>query len=302
MMADEGRPVMPDAKGVSATALRPTFRTTPSLLDEFRPSGRISAPEEPTLPPPYRRKSLEHLGLVAGMFDALGVGEVLDRATQQHPEQRLVTVGNAVKAMGLNGLGLGHQQRSLVPRFFQNKPTHRLIAPGIEASQLDDDPLGRMLDTRYADGVTARYSFVATTAAQRLGLTSTWGPLDRTSFHFDGRDNSAAEPDEPGMHVMHGYSRDQSIGSASPSVPPSVPPQPKPSRNGGAQRLRVQLTRHKRGARWYRAGRSLAATTRPVAPLRAMPGGAARATPRRRQRGCPRSTQRSPRHWLPVRP
>ena len=30
---------------------------------------------------------LDHLGLVAGMFDELAIGEVIDRATQQHPEQ-----------------------------------------------------------------------------------------------------------------------------------------------------------------------------------------------------------------------
>jgi hypothetical protein len=72
---------------------------------------------------------------------------VLDRATQQNPEQRLVTLGNAVNAMVLNGLGFVNQPLYLVPMFFQNKPTPRLIAPGIEASHLHDDPLGRALDT-----------------------------------------------------------------------------------------------------------------------------------------------------------
>jgi transposase len=59
----------------------------------------------------------------------------------------MVTVGNAVKAMVLNGLGFVNQQLDLVPRFFQNKPTHRLIAPGIAAQYLHDDALGRALDT-----------------------------------------------------------------------------------------------------------------------------------------------------------
>lgn len=124
------------------------------------------------MPQPYRSQILDHLGLVAGMFDELGVGDLLDRATQQHPEQRMVTVGNAVKAMVLNGLGFVNQQLYLVPMFFQNKPTHRLIAPGIEASHLNDDTLGRALDTLYAYGVTELYRLVATTAAQRLGLTN----------------------------------------------------------------------------------------------------------------------------------
>jgi transposase len=160
------------------------------------------------MPQPYRSQILDHLGLVAGMFDELGVGDVLDRATQQNPEQRMVTVGNAVKAMVLNGLGFVNQQLYLVPMFFQNKPTHRLITPGIEANHLNDDTLGRALDRLYAYGVTELYSLVATTAAQRLGLTPTFAHLDSTSFHVDGRYNSAEEPDEYVIHVTHGYSRD----------------------------------------------------------------------------------------------
>lgn len=103
---------------------------------------------------PYRSEILDHLGLVAGMYDELGIGDVLDRAMQHSPETRLVTVGNAVKAMALNGLGFVHHQLYLVPMFFQNKPTQRLIAPGIEAQHLHDDTLGRALDTLYETGVT----------------------------------------------------------------------------------------------------------------------------------------------------
>jgi transposase len=160
------------------------------------------------MPQPYRSQILDHLGLVAGMFDELGIADVIDQATQQNPETRLVTVGHAVKAMVLNGLGFVNQQLYLVPMFFQNKPTHRLIAPGIEATHLNDDTLGRALDTLYDYGVTALYSLIATTAAQRLSLTPTFVHLDSTSFHVDGHYNSAEEPDAHVIHITRGYSRD----------------------------------------------------------------------------------------------
>ena len=121
------------------------------------------------------------------MFDELGMAEVMDKATQQDPAMRLVTAGQAVKAMGLNGLGFVHQQLYLVPHFFQNQPTSRLIAPAIKASPLNDDPLGRALDTLYDFGVTALDSLMAATAAQRLELAPTFAHLDRTSFPVDGR-------------------------------------------------------------------------------------------------------------------
>ena len=100
-------------------------------------------PDQPT----YRSQVLDHLGLVAGKFDALGIGETLDRATQQHPEMRDLTVGEAVKAMVLNGLGFINQALYLVPRFFQNQPTSRLISPRMAPAQLNDDALGRALET-----------------------------------------------------------------------------------------------------------------------------------------------------------
>jgi hypothetical protein len=92
----------------------------------------------------YRSHVLDHLGLVAGMFDALGMGEVMDQATQQNPERRIVTAGHAVNAMVLNGLGCVNQHLDLVPRLFQDNPLSRLRAPGVlEAKHRNDAALGR---------------------------------------------------------------------------------------------------------------------------------------------------------------
>jgi transposase len=156
----------------------------------------------------YRSQILDHLGLVAGMFEELGIGDVIDKATQQNPERQIVTAGNAVKAMVLNGLGFVNQRLYLVPQFFQNKPTSRLIAPAIAPAHLNDDTLGRALDTLYNYGVTALYSLIAATAAQRLGLSPTFAHLDSTSFHVDGRYKSDEEPNEQVIHITQGYSRD----------------------------------------------------------------------------------------------
>jgi transposase len=71
------------------------------------------------MPQTYHSQILDHLGLVAGMFEELGITEVIDKATKQDPEMRMVTAGHAVKAMVLNGLGFVNQQLSLVPHFFQ---------------------------------------------------------------------------------------------------------------------------------------------------------------------------------------
>jgi transposase len=81
--------------------------------------------------PSYESRSLEHLGLVAGMYDELGIGEVIDRVIPQDQGKRIVSLGQAVKAMVLNGLGFVNQRLYLIPHFFRDKPTERLLGAGI---------------------------------------------------------------------------------------------------------------------------------------------------------------------------
>ena len=70
--------------------------------------------------PTSRSPVVDHLGLVAGLFDGLALGDIPDQTTQQHP-----TVGAAVNTMVLHGLGFINQALSLVPLFFRNEPTSR---------------------------------------------------------------------------------------------------------------------------------------------------------------------------------
>ena len=76
-------------------------------------------------------KLLNHLGLAASMYDELGLGELIDSLIPQDEEQRTVSVGQAVKAMVLNGLGFANQALYLTPHFFQDKPVDRLIQNGL---------------------------------------------------------------------------------------------------------------------------------------------------------------------------
>jgi len=153
----------------------------------------------------YRSQVLAHLGRVAGMLDALGLGDVMDQATQHNPEMRIVTAGHAVNAMVLNGRGVVTQPRSLVPRFCQDQPLSRRLTPGLlDAKQLHDAPLGRAFDPLDAYGVTDLYRRMAATAAARVGLAPHLVPLDRTSCPGDGRSNSDHAPDAQVVHSTRG--------------------------------------------------------------------------------------------------
>jgi len=157
----------------------------------------------------YSSCNLDHLGLVAGMVDELGIAELIDIVIPQDQQQRHVSVGTCVKAMILNGLGFINRALYLMPHFFQDKPVERLLGPGITAEHLNDDTLGRALDSIYEYGPEPLYGQLAAQTVKRLGLSCATGHLDATSFHVDGVYNSAQdEVPQVCIQITEGYSRD----------------------------------------------------------------------------------------------
>ncbi len=67
------------------------------------------------------------MGLIAGIYEELGVGELIDQLIPQDAEKRMVSLGQVVKAMLLNSLGFANRALYLTPLFFWDKPVERLI-------------------------------------------------------------------------------------------------------------------------------------------------------------------------------
>src|SRR5262245_46288785 len=84
---------------------------------------------------------LHHLRIVAEVCRETGVAEWFDA---QNPTSRQpVSMGTAMVAMGLNGLGFGTRQLYLMPHFFAGKPVEHLLEPRVRATDLNHDCLGR---------------------------------------------------------------------------------------------------------------------------------------------------------------
>jgi Domain of unknown function (DUF4277) len=79
----------------------------------------------------YSNKRLNHLGIVAGVCQEIGLAAWLD--AQDPPRHAQVSVGTATVAMILNGLGESLRQLYLVPQYFANKPVEHLLGAGITA-------------------------------------------------------------------------------------------------------------------------------------------------------------------------
>ncbi len=153
-------------------------------------------------------KVLDHLGLVVGMFEELEIGDRIDEHIAQDFDEREISVGQAVKALVLNGFGFVQQRLYLTPKLFERVPTERLIGEGVRPEHLNEGVLGRALDDLFEYGVTELFRELAAHAAGKLGLGSRFAHLDATSFSFHGEYDSEEEPEDGVIRVQQGYSRD----------------------------------------------------------------------------------------------
>ena len=162
----------------------------------------------------YQIERLDHLGIVAGVCREVGIAAWLDK--QVGESRRDVSVGTAVVAMILNGLGFANRQLYLVPQFFANKPVEHLLGEGITADMLNDDSLGRALDWLYEHDVTTLFAGLALQARQRFGIQAQQVHIDTTSFSVNGEYLAQGRTNEEGneeeeaipITITYGYSRD----------------------------------------------------------------------------------------------
>ena len=71
-------------------------------------------------PESYVNERLDHLGVVAGVCEEIGLAAYLDRLAGE--TNRHVSMGTATVAMILNGLGFSNRRLYLVPQFFAGHP------------------------------------------------------------------------------------------------------------------------------------------------------------------------------------
>jgi len=150
------------------------------------------------------------LGLVASVLDRIRLVQTVDRLVGPRPGEK-VSTGMALKAALLNALGFVAAPLYLFGHFFQGKPTEHLLGPGITPDLLNDDRMGRMLDTL----VTEVFLEVVREARQAFPFPVQALHVDSTSFHVHGVYGSGEEGqtvdagDEPlAIRVTYGYSRD----------------------------------------------------------------------------------------------
>ena len=88
---------------------------------------------------------LDHLGVIASVIKDLGLVDMINARLVPDP-QEVLTPGEAVAGMILNGLGFANRPLSLTPQFFASTPLDLLWHDGVRAEMFNRFKLGRTLD------------------------------------------------------------------------------------------------------------------------------------------------------------
>lgn len=128
---------------------------------------------------------LDHLGLVAATIDNLGIVDEIDRLLPLEAKAK-TTIGQRVAAMILNGLGFVDDRLYLFPKFLSNKPVSRFLGEGLEASNFNDDSLGRCLDKIHNFGTNNLFGQLAFKIGMKNKLLGKSIHTDTTSLTLYG--------------------------------------------------------------------------------------------------------------------
>ncbi len=150
-------------------------------------------------------QTIGHLGIVAGAYDSLGIGKVIDRAIPKTRQHHL-THSQVVELMALNGLGFIERRLYLFPEFFDDIALERLIGPGITRDHLNDDVFGRTLDAIAEYGPTELFNEIVAECLIQSDFGSHCVHIDTTNFSVTGN----YEPDfgTEEIQITYGYPKD----------------------------------------------------------------------------------------------
>ena len=131
-------------------------------------------------------QALDTTGLVAGMFDYLGLEELIDTYIGKAGSHVKVNCGAVTKALVMQLLSVPYQTLSGTVEFYKRRPLCALLNQDIMPEDLNRHVLSRYLDEVYELGAEKLFVLCARKAARKLDLKISEAHIDSTSFHYDG--------------------------------------------------------------------------------------------------------------------
>jgi transposase len=159
-------------------------------------------------------KNIDHLGIVAGLIDEIGIVEIINSQLGIDPREK-ITAGTLVKAILINGLGFVSRPLYLFSQFFDDKAIEILLGEDVKTDYINDDKIGRVMDKLYKSGLNNLFMEIVLSVIKKFNLATKYSHLDATSFHLHGEYNSEEHQEkeseitrERPIIITKGYSRD----------------------------------------------------------------------------------------------
>jgi transposase len=160
-------------------------------------------------------KNIDHLGIVAGLIDEIGIVETINSKLGIDPREK-VTAGILVKAILMNGLGFVSRPLYLFSQFFEDKGIEILLGEGVKSDYINDDKIGRVMDKLYKYGLNNLFIEIVLSVIKKFKIDTKYSHLDATSFHLHGKYKSDENKEKDKEEIIRerpiiitkGYSRD----------------------------------------------------------------------------------------------
>jgi transposase len=155
-------------------------------------------------------QNLNHLGIIAGIIDEIGIVDIINEQLGIQPQEKLNS-GIIVKSINLNAMGFVSRPLYLFPQFFNDKATEHLFGEGIIPEDFNDDKIARVMEKLYQFGLTKIFLLIALTALKKYGIDNKYSHLDSRSISLQGDSaicqTVTSENSEPApIKIVRGYS------------------------------------------------------------------------------------------------
>jgi transposase len=159
-------------------------------------------------------KNIDHLGIVAGLIDEIGIVEIINSKLGIDPREK-IAAGIMVKAILINGLGFVSRPLYLFNQFFDDKAIEILLGEDVKRDYINDDKIGRVMDKLYKYGLNSLFIEIVLSVIKKFKIDTKYSHLDATSFHLHGEYKSEEMQEkeeeitrERPIIITKGYSRD----------------------------------------------------------------------------------------------
>lgn len=150
-------------------------------------------------------RRLDHLGIVAGIFDEIGISEVIDSLIPKNRDHKL-SHSNILKALVLNGLGFSERRLYIFPEYFDGLAVDRLFGDGISPGDFNEDVIGRSLDRIKSFGSTELFNEIVLKAMKKFRFGNHLLHIDTTSFSVHG--DYEKDDDFSEIKITYGHPKD----------------------------------------------------------------------------------------------